>query len=148
MHIPIDPVDWWGIVGNEALLIALIGAVGTWLKVRGDEKIRGLEARSNERIKKLETDSAILSASEAAAVQKALAIDQAAKELREALSERVAILETQIAELYREREIHVLISAVLFDLLADYPDPPGAPRIPERVAEAIGWVSDCPKPTP
>ena len=72
-------------------------------------------------------------------MQKSLAIDKASKELREALTERVAVLETQIAELYSERELQVLIGAVLFEVLAEYPKPPGAPRIPERVAEAIGW---------
>lgn len=137
--MPADSMSWWSMAGNEAFLIALIGAVGTWLKIHGDQKIRRLEMRSTERIKQIETESAISAAAEAAAVQKSMAIDQASKELRESLTERVAVLETQILELHREREIHVLIGAVLFDVLNDYPSPPGAPRIPERVARAIGW---------
>lgn len=78
--------------------------------------------------------------------QKAVALDQASKDLRESMVSRLTALEQRadaqwetIRKLMDERAIDVQARIFLLDVLLGYPDPPGAPPVPGSIARAIGY---------
>ncbi len=121
---------WERISASEAIMLAVVTAIGGAYKIRAD--------RRAER----EADKAAI------LERKAAAVDKAAQDLREWLTTRVAILEAKVEEMQRERELHMRVASTFFDVLADYPDPPGAPPIPATVASVIGWPPQRAQPAP
>ena len=78
-------------------------------------------------------------AESAALARKSEAVDKASQELREWLTGRVTSLEAKMEAMQQEREMRLHVAVTLFELLDTYPDPPGAPRISQHVADHIGW---------
>ena len=124
---------WGWISPTEAVTLAIIGAAGTWYKIFTDRKMAELRAEKD-------------AAKAAALERKAEAIDKASQELREWLTTRVSVLEAKVEEMQHEREAYLRVAAAFFDVLDDYPDPPGPPRISAHVASYIGWTNIDTKP--
>lgn len=135
--------ELWGWINpTEAVTLAVIGAVGTWYKIFTDRKMAELRAEVDWAKADAEKDAAKAAALE----RKAEAIDKASQELREWLTTRVSVLEAKVDEMQHEREAYLRVAAAFFDVLDDYPDPPGPPRISAHVASYIGWTNIDTKP--
>lgn len=135
---------WEWVSPTEAVGLALIGAAGTWYKIFTDRKMAELRAEVDWAKADAEKDAAKAAALE----RKAEAIDKASQELREWLTTRVSVLEAKVEEMQHEREAYLRVAAAFFDVLDDYPDPPGPPRISAHVASYIGWTNIDTKPQP
>ena len=135
---------WGWISPTEAVTLAIIGAAGTWYKIFTDRKMAELRAEVDWAKADAEKDAAKAAALE----RKAEAIDKASQELREWLTTRVSVLEAKVDEMQHEREAYLRVAAAFFDVLDDYPDPPGPPRISAHVASYIGWTNTETKPQP
>lgn len=144
--VPTNQSFWgelWGWINpTEAVTLAVIGAVGTWYKIFTDRKMAELRAEVDWAKADAEKDAAKAAALE----RKAEAIDKASQELREWLTTRVSVLEAKVDEMQHEREAYLRVAAAFFDVLDDYPDPPGPPRISAHVASYIGWTNTDLKP--
>nr|DAU37431.1 MAG TPA: hemopoietic lineage transmembrane helix protein [Caudoviricetes sp.] len=126
---------WQLISPTEAVVLALIGAGGTWYKIYTDTKMGQLRAEVDWARSDAEKDAA----ESAALARKSEAVDKASQELREWLTGRVTSLEAKMEAMQQERETRLHVAVTLFQLLDTYPDPPGAPRISQHVADHIGW---------